>query len=128
MTAYDVIDQALALLGYSSGGNTEQVSRIMGRAVMIVNAVYADISDISAENENGDIIKILSLWDEIDLPKRAQSVMVYGTAAFAAQSEGDSEAQQMWMSVYNRKRAGLSAPYIRNDIFGSLTESEDDDI
>ena len=42
------------------------------------------------------------------LEDRAIEAMKYGVAAFLAQSEDDGDNQALWMSMYNKKRAGLT--------------------
>lgn len=114
MTAKDIVNKAVDLLGYSTvNGNTQIQPRIMNRAVSLVNTVYEDLWGITGE---GEFKPITTLSDEIELIGRAAECMPYGVAAFIAQSESDGDSQQLWISMYNKKRRTLSVSYSRKDI------------
>lgn len=113
MTAKELITGATDLLGYSTAnGNTGIQSRVMNRAVSIVNVVYGDLWRTQSD---GEFIPIATLSDRIELGSRAMECAVYGVAAFTAQSENDGDSGQLWMTMYNKKRAGLSGTYRRED-------------
>ena len=113
MTAREIVNHAVNLLGYSTAnGNTQIIPRIMNRAVSIVNTVYEDLWGITSEQE---FEPIKALNDEVKLTGRALGIMPYGVAAFIAQSESDGDSQQLWMLTYNKKRRGLSQAYTRVD-------------
>ena len=106
MTAKEIVTKALKRLGYTAAnGNEALTRRVMGSAVETVNDIYADLWD--KENE-GDFEPINNLDEDIKLSNKALSVMVYGVAAFIAQSENDGDQNQLWMAMYNRKRTSLS--------------------
>lgn len=114
MTGREVLERALKLLGYTAADGNEQLSRrILNRAVEVINTVYEDLHNITATQE---LTPIESLSDEIKLQSKALSVMHYGVAAFIAQSEDDGDSQQLWMTVYNKKRASLSQITKRIDV------------
>lgn len=117
MTAYDVLQKSLKLLGYTANNGNEQLTaRLMNRAVELINTVYEDVS------REEEYIPISSLDDEIKLPEKALIVMPYGVAAFIAQSENDGDQQQLWMTIYNRKRRTLGGSALKTD---SLPQSSD---
>ena len=106
MTGRDIVKRALIRLGYTTdNGNESLTKRIMSRALETVNDVYADLWD---KEHTEDFEPSNSLDDEIKLSNKAAAVMIYGVAAFIAQSEDDGDQNQLWMSMYNRKRASLS--------------------
>lgn len=106
MTARQAVSTALDLLGYTDNNGNEQLTRrIMNKAVSVVNTVYSDLWGIVGTDE---FTPVRTLSDEIKLTGRAAEAFPYGVAAFLAQSENDGDQQQLWMSVYNKKRAGLS--------------------
>ena len=114
MKAREIINKALRRLGYTTQNGNEQLTRrIMNRATDIVNDVYADLW----RKEHDTSFKPLETPDDsIDLSDTALSVMVYGVAAFIAQSENDGDQQQWWMTVYNDKMKVFSKTATRQDI------------
>lgn len=106
MNAGQEINAALDMLGYTDNNGNEQLTRrVMNKAISIVNTVYSDLWGIT---QNKEFEPVKTLTDEIKLTGRAANAFVYGLAAFLAQGENDSDNQQLWMSIYNGKRAGLS--------------------
>lgn len=101
-----VMNEAMNLLGYTErNGNERLTRRITNKAIPVLNSVYADIWQIESEEPFAPVV---SLTDAIALRERAMECLVYGFAAFIAQSESDADNQSLWMSIYNKKRAGLS--------------------
>ncbi len=106
MTAREVLTAALDLMGMTdSNGNEQLTQRIKNKAIALINTVYADLWGIVTKDE---FVPIKTLSDEIKLEGRARAVLPYGVAAFIAGSEEDGLQQQIWMSMYNKKRAGLT--------------------
>lgn len=107
MTGQEILKTATELLGYTNANNNLQLtSRITGKSVAILNLIYSDLWRICNE---GEFIPIKTVQDDILLPERAlNDVMPYGVAGFIAQSEEDGAQQQVWMNMYNQKRASLS--------------------
>ncbi len=106
MTGRKILDNALTRLGYKDNGSNDSLSRrIKSAGLITVNDIYADLWN----TENEEKFKpIASLDEEIKLSAKALTIMVYGVAAFIAQSEDDGDMQQTWIELYNRKRASLS--------------------
>ena len=107
MKAYDIVKNALQLLGYTAAdGNAQLDSRLKTKAVPVVNQVYSDLWRICKE---GEFTPIKSLQEEIELPERAvNDAVIYGVCMFMAQSESDGDTQQLYSHLYNKKRASLS--------------------
>lgn len=107
MTARQAVNTALDLLGYTDNNGNEQLTRrIMNKAVSVVNTVYSDLWGVV--QGPAEFVPVKTLSEDIALAGRAAEAFPYGIAAFLAQSENDGDQQQLWMSVYNRRRAGLS--------------------
>lgn len=105
MTVVEIINKAMALLGYSDNdGNTQLSQRIRNRAIPIFNLVYNDLRRISELKHN----PIFSLSDSIELPVEAIDVLICGVAAYLAGSEGDDVQQYMWSTEYQQRRTKLS--------------------
>ena len=114
MTAKEIINSALKLLGYtSSAGNEQLTARIMNKAIPIINVVF---SDLWPKEHTEDFEPVAKLDDKIKLSNKATSVMVYGVAAFIAQSENDGDQQQIWMTIYNKKISTLTVITTRQDV------------
>lgn len=107
MTARDMIKNALKLLGYTeANGNSELPSRIINRAVPLINIIYSELSRIEGVS---DYKPIKTLTDELKLSERVLSeVMPSGVAMLIATGEGDGVEQQLWTDIYNRKKAILT--------------------
>lgn len=107
MTGKEMIKRAIILLGYTDGtGEISGEQRFRSRALTVLNSIYADLFYI--QNKEG-FCPLETAADEIKLPERALTdVMPYGVAAFLAQSENDGDQQQVFLSLYNAKRAALT--------------------
>lgn len=106
MTGNDIVKRALTRLGYTSvNGNEALTRRVLNSATDTVNDIYADLWD---KEHTEDFEPLNRLNDEIKLSNKALAVMVYGVAAFIAQSENDGDQNQLWIAMYNKKRASLS--------------------
>lgn len=103
MTALQILDRALMLLGYTDDGHC---NRIKSRAIAIINAAYVDVCRAA----RADYIPLKSLSDTFTVGDEiACDVLVYGVAMFIAQSEGDTEIQAVYCDLYNKKRGSLAA-------------------
>ena len=106
MTAREVLSASLELMGMTDANGNEQLTqRIKNKAIAVINTVYADLWGIETKDE---FVPIKTLSDKINLNSKAKAVLPYGVAAFIAVSEEDGLQQQIWMSMYNKKRAGLT--------------------
>ncbi len=113
MTAGQIFNRALSLLGYVNGSHNDGIK---SRAIAAINAAYVDVC--RAKMCEFEPIKVLSDKLTID-ESTATDVLVYGAAMFIAQSEGDAENQAVFCDLYNRKRASLStSDVIKDVIFG----------
>lgn len=105
MTANDILQRALALLGYAeNNGNTQLTQRILQKALPLINLVYGDIARIKGLEKE----RISSLNDEIELSNKAADVFACGVAAYIAGTEGDDGAQALWSAEYQSRRTTLS--------------------
>lgn len=112
MTGNEIYIQAIRRLGYSDA------PRFRGKALAIINQVYADLHYCVSPEKPFSPLE--NLGGEIALPERAVfDIMPAGAAAFLAQSESDGDSQQVWISIYNRKRAALTGLSGRRDVFPS---------
>lgn len=100
MTGNDIYSMAMNRLGYS------ETPRLRSHALAAINQVYADLwYSVSKEK----FLPLKGLNEAIMLPERIlYDIMPSGVAAFLSQSESDGDAQQLWISIYNRKRAALT--------------------
>lgn len=107
MTAREILNSALKLLGYTeANGNSELPQRIINRGTALINVIYSELW--RAEGKT-NFIPIKSLADEILLTESVLSeVMPCGVAALIAQSESDGDMQQLWAEIYSRKRATMT--------------------
>lgn len=116
MTANEILNRALTLLGYTDQNGNEQLTRrIMNKAVTVINTVYEDLWRICVSGDT--FTPIVGLDATIQLKGRALEAFPYGVAAFLAQGENDGDQQQLWMSMYNKKRTGLTVFERINDVF-----------
>lgn len=114
MRAREIVNKALRRLGYTAADGNEQLTRrIHNRALDIANDVYADLW---VKEHDTAFVPLAKLDDEINLTAKACAIMVYGVAAFIAQSENDGDQQQWWIAVYNDKLKTLSAAVKRQDV------------
>lgn len=103
MTALQILERALMLLGYTDDGHC---SRIKSRAIAVINAAYVDVCRAA----RADYVPIKSLSDVLTVENEIVcDVLVYGVAMFIAQSEGDTEIQSVYCDIYNKKRGSLAA-------------------
>lgn len=101
MTAKDVYNNALALLGYTDNPEFQR------RAVPIFNKVYFDLHTIC--NGAEEFAPIRSLNDKLNLPDTVLlSVMPLGIAEMLALGEGDGELQQYFARDYSVARVKLN--------------------
>lgn len=102
MTAKEIINKAIILLGYNDiNGNTGD-ARLQSASLGAVNAVYSDLYYL---NEKTGFETISDAEQVIDLDERTlNDVMPYGVASYIAQSIGDADNQQFFAIIYNQKR------------------------
>lgn len=107
MTAREVLNSALKLLGYTeANGNSELPQRILNRGTALINVIYSELWRAEGKDE---FTPIETLTDEIKLTDRVLSeIMPSGVAMLIAQSESDGDSQQLWAEIYNRKRATMT--------------------
>jgi hypothetical protein len=106
MIAKNIIDKAMALLGYADiEGNTDS-ARFQLASITAVNAIYSDLYYL---NTKTDFKPITSANDSVNLEERVlNDVMPYGVASFIAQNMGDTVNQQFYSQMYNLKRKSVS--------------------
>lgn len=107
MRADQIIQSAMALLGYADEEGNINSPKLHSVSISAVNAIYSDLYYL--EKEEG-FLPIGSANEEIKLSERIlNDVMVYGVASFIAQSTGDSNNQFYYSQMYNEKRKKVSA-------------------
>ena len=108
MKARAIFDKAMNALGYSAAnGRISGRDDMLSRAVTLINLIYADL--YYAEGHTAEFRPITNIQDDIELnPRTLNDIMIYGVAGFFAQSEGDADNQQIFMSLYNQKRKTLT--------------------
>ena len=113
MTALDIVNKALALLGYSDRNNNQDLTgRVLNRALPLVNLVYSDMCRICEVEQT----QIKSLKDELQLPQKAYEVMACGVASYIAGAESDDFMQALWSAEYQQRRTTLSRITEYNDV------------
>ena len=119
MTAREIAENALKRLGYTGANGNEQLTRrVMAKVLDVMNDVYFDLWEICKDGETFSPLQSLS--DEVDLSHKATRTMVYGVCMFLAQSENDGDQQQLWASMFNNNRAGLSQITERTDVLPTV--------
>lgn len=115
MTARDVLNKALIMLGYTrSNGEMSGEQELFKRGIVAVNQVCADLHYALGRE---DYKPIETSSDEIDLPERIlYDVVPYGVAMFVAQSENDGDSQQLYASLYNKKRKSVRSQNSIQDV------------
>ena len=105
MTALQIVNKSLALLGYSDSNNNNSLTqRVFNRALPLVNLVYTDICRMCDIKEK----EIKNLDEDFLLPEKAVSVMACGLASYIAMSEGDDSAQAFWSAEYSARKTTLT--------------------
>lgn len=114
MTARQIVNNALKLLGYTdANGNSELPQRILNKAVPLINVIYSELARIESVL---DFEPIKTLNDEIKLTERILSeIMPAGVAMLIAASEEDGVSEALWAEIYNRKKVTLSRFEERQD-------------
>ncbi len=114
MTAREILNSALKLLGYTeANGNSELPQRILNRATALINVIY---SELWRAEGRADFTPIKSLTDEIKLTQAVLSeVMPCGVAMMIAGSESDGDSQSLWAEIYSRKKSILTRLEERTD-------------
>jgi hypothetical protein len=121
MTAKNMIDKAMIMLGYSSReGNLGAESEIAARGLTFVNLIYADL--FYALGEKG-FVPLNSTAEDIKLPERVlHDIMPFGVAMYFAQSESDADNQSLYAALYNQKRSTIIRVGRVQDIFNTFGE------
>ena len=113
----DVLEQAVQLLNYMDiYGRIEdqQYAELYKRGLSAVNQIYADLW---YSGKSDHFTPLRSLKDVVLLPQRQlEDVMPYGVAMLLALSEGDGDNQQLYATIYNRKRTASQASKRRVDV------------
>ena len=105
MTALQIANKSLALLGYTdNNNNTDLTQRVLNRILPLVNLVFSDICRMCDMKEK----EIKSLDEDFSLPEKAVSVMACGLAAYIAAAEGDETAQIFWAEEYSQRKTSMT--------------------
>jgi len=107
MTAREILDKTLKIMGITDNeGNPVISKRVKQKAISLINLVYADLHTVAG---SGDFVPVESLSDNINLPlKVLLETFIYGLAMNIAFSESDSDSQQYFSILYNKKRASIN--------------------
>lgn len=111
MTGYEVVQQALTLLNYTTptgdtdnGLNAEQLRR----SLPILNTVLADLLKVAGK----PMQKVADLQEELPLEEHvAMLAAVPGVAMYLAQSEGDGDSYNRWETEYVQRRRMAARPH-----------------
>lgn len=107
MTGFDLIEQALTLLNYTTptGGNDpRQNTEQMRRSLPLLNAVLADIRKIQHQPP----LQLCSLAQELPVSEEvAMLVMVPGVAMYLAQGENDGDSYNRFSAEYAQRRSSV---------------------
>lgn len=112
MTANDIFERVVALLGYSnSNGSQQGLEVIKSRTVNCVNQILSDLAlDIAISDLNDDIM----------LNKVGLDALVYGVAMLLSLGMGDGEKNVLFAGLYNIKRSAyMSVITERSDVLPS---------
>ncbi len=108
----DILKQALLLLNYTDiyeQLDTDDEAVIAKRGLAAVNQIYGDLWYTGRKDP---FLPLIDLDEPVLLKDRqAKDVMPFGVAMLLAMSEGDGDNQQVYATVYNRKR--MAAPITR---------------
>ena len=109
MTANELFERAIALLGYSNpNGDKAGLETLLARTVDCINQI---LSDISSDK------KISALDEEIPVFGTGLEALIYGTAMLLALSISDNEKNVLFAGLYNIKRAAYkSSLTVRSDV------------
>ena len=109
MTGNDVFRQALVLLNYTNNHGAVDAlnnAEIHKRSLPIVNQIYADLWGIQTKDA---FLPLKSLAEEILLSKyTSMNIMPYGVAMLIAQTDGDSDNQTLYATIYNQRRSAAA--------------------
>ena len=105
MTAIEIINKSLSLLGYSdSNNNADLTQRVLNRALPLINLVYEDICRMCGL----PVKEIVTLSQDLELPQKADTVMACGLASYIAAAEGDDGMQSFWAAEYASRKTTLT--------------------
>ena len=111
MTGYEVVQQALALLNYTTPtGDTDNGMNAehLRRAVAILNAVLADLLTVAGK----PLQRVETLQEDLPLSEQvAMLAAVPGVAMQFAQSENDGDAYDRWAQEYSQRRRMAARPH-----------------
>ena len=110
MTGYDVVQQALTLLNYTTstgdidnGLNAEQLRR----GLPILNTVMADLLQVAGK----ELQTVTDLQEDLPLDEYvAMLAAVPGVAMHLAQSENDGDNYNRWAAEYTKRRRMVARP------------------
>lgn len=118
MTAKEVINKAIIMLGYNDiNGNTGD-ARLQTASLCAVNMAYADLFYLTKKEGFDEISDAEQI---IDLDERTlNNVLPYGVAAHLAQSIGDTDNQQYFAIMFNQKRKTVIPTNSIEDVFPAV--------
>jgi len=113
----DILKQALLLLNYTDiyeQLDEDDTDAVAKRGLAAVNQIYGDLWYTGREDP---FLPLTDLDEPVLLTDRqAKDVMPFGVAMLLAMSEGDGDNQQVYATVYNRKRAAAPITRRRKDV------------
>lgn len=120
----DILKQALLLLNYTDVYeqlDEDAASPIAKRGLAAVNQIYGDLWYTGRDDP---FLPLTALDEPVLLTDRqAKDVMPFGVAMLLAMSEGDGDNQQVYATIYNRKRMAAPVTRRRKDVvFAHLRE------
>ena len=120
----DILARALLLLNYTDlyeRLDDATPPAVAARGLAAVNQIYGDLWYTGRDDP---FLPLTSLDEPVLLNDRqTKDVMPFGVAMLLAMSEGDSDNQQVYATIYNRKRAAAPIARRRKDVpFAKLRE------
>ena len=117
-TGAEIRDRALTLLHYVDQAGrlrSDLYADLYARSLDIVNQIYGDLWYTT---HTTTFEQLGSLADTVMLPGRIrEDVMPYGVAMLMAQTIGDGDNQNLYASLYSRKRTRAASQDCRVDIW-----------
>ena len=125
MTGREIVNHAMALLGYTDRTGAYNSGVLEGRGVAVLNAVYNDL--YTPSNHETAYEPVTDINQEIRLPADLiNDCMIYGVAMWLAQSENDSDNSQRFATIYNQKRSHLTRLSRVEDVYHAIPDCWDE--
>ena len=106
MTGNEILKQAYILLNYTdNNGNIQAANNanMSKRSLSLINQIYADSWE--SREVGATFVPLHALHETLDLNDYTLfNIMPYGVAMLIAQSDGDTDNQTLYATLYNQRR------------------------